>query len=456
VKVEVGNACGIGSEEYAITVISNCENPVTASPATGTTTKINTFTGKSETLNASVTTWSDGIAHPISYQWYYSADANFNPATDTPLTGKTQNSFPVVNEVPGTYYYYCEMGNNTCASQKILSGAYQVVVACAVPTSVTPSTGGITNAYRGEGVSMTLPADVREGVLIQEVSANFSGPVSPTYQWYRNTTGRVSASDPVAPGTSNQNTYTIPASDTSPYGSIAYYYCVISNPNVNCPNTKATTGMYKVKVTCGAYIAQDRFREFQCYNVGVTDKQKPFTPHQRLNGSYYQWGNNTKTFTLTGTIAAALWNTDVTYPGKWVDNSSTSNVEWVAATSICPSGYRLPTNAEWTAVISNTTWNPLESDLPGTVWSTGANDGAANYKAGVLLGKALYLPAAGRRAYKSGLLTDRGIGGYYWSSTPYSSGTYSFAYLLYLNDYRADMTTYSRPFGYSIRCIANN
>ncbi|MDA3891467.1 MAG: FISUMP domain-containing protein [Salinivirgaceae bacterium] len=93
----------------------------------------------------------------------------------------------------------------------------------------------------------------------------------------------------------------------------------------------------------------------------------------------------------------------------------------------CPSGYRLPTEAELNA--ERTSW--------------GSNNSAGAY------GSPLKLPVAGFRYFSNGSLYNVGSYGRYWSSTV--DGTYS--RILYFISSNASLGSSNRASGYSVRCL---
>jgi uncharacterized protein (TIGR02145 family) len=93
----------------------------------------------------------------------------------------------------------------------------------------------------------------------------------------------------------------------------------------------------------------------------------------------------------------------------------------------CPSGYRLPTNAEL--------------DAERQSWLTNNAAGA--------FASPLKLPMAGYRYYNDGSLSNVGSRGYYWSSTV--NGTDAKRLYFYNGD--AYMGNNHRAFGFSVRCI---
>jgi uncharacterized protein (TIGR02145 family) len=156
-------------------------------------------------------------------------------------------------------------------------------------------------------------------------------------------------------------------------------------------------------------------------------------------GDLYQWGraadgHESRTSGTTSTLATS----DTPGHGDYITNGS-SPYDWrspqndnlwqgVSGTNNpCPSGYRLPTEAEWEA--ERTSW--------------GSNNSAGAFAS------PLKLPVAGYRSGSDGSLGNVGSSGGYWSSTV--SGTY--ARNLYFNSGNAGMNSNYRAGGFSVRCI---
>ena len=157
-------------------------------------------------------------------------------------------------------------------------------------------------------------------------------------------------------------------------------------------------------------------------------------------GDLYQWGrgadghqlrNSPTTTTLSsldqpGNVGFILAPSS---PYDW--RSSQNDNLWQGVAGInnpCPTGYRIPTAAEWEA--ERLSW-------------TGGNNAAG------ALASPLKLPLAGRRFNSNGRLYSVGSDGRYWSSTVYSTDARS----LYFTSSDARMTTYSRALGNSVRCL---
>jgi uncharacterized protein (TIGR02145 family) len=216
----------------------------------------------------------------------------------------------------------------------------------------------------------------------------------------------------------------------------------------DCGSVTATgTITVNASISCGAYVAAGVWKAFKCHNLGADESADPFTPDWKLNGNYYQWGRsgvaaNGPTGPSSGEAndgAITGWNTTAASNGDWADSSKTAN-------DPCPAGFRVPTKAQWEAVL-NTTLNPTRS-LPGT-WS----NSSTNYSSGLRIGSGatgLFLPTAGYRRDSNGSLSNRGSNGFYWSST--ADGSSVSSYLLFDPEYALTISN-NRNLGFSVRCI---
>ena len=125
---------------------------------------------------------------------------------------------------------------------------------------------------------------------------------------------------------------------------------------------------------------------------------------------------------------------------KYVDLGEISgNAQYDAARFKWKGSWRLPTREEMEELKKNCTWS----------WTT--QGGKKGYKVTGPNGNSIFLPAAGYRYWAS--LDDAGEAGYYWSSSPYGSGTSS-AYLLSFNISDQYVDWYRRRFGHGVRPVS--
>jgi uncharacterized protein (TIGR02145 family) len=180
-----------------------------------------------------------------------------------------------------------------------------------------------------------------------------------------------------------------------------------------------------------------------CHNLGAANTSAdPFTPGWEINGGYWQWGRVAEAApgpagpgagdANDGAISG--WNTTGAPNASWSDATKTSN-------DPCPSGFRVPTKAQWDGLVDNNT---------GASVGTWTNN-PTNYTSGRMFGSGLFIPANGQRFLDVGDLKGRGSYGNYWSST--ENGTVNAEYFSIGNGSAG--TDYDvRTFGFSVRCIA--
>ena len=171
--------------------------------------------------------------------------------------------------------------------------------------------------------------------------------------------------------------------------------------------TLSFISVFSLAQTSTAYIAPGELRTFLDYNLGADGVSDPLVPSKGLHGDKYKWGNKTPLYNANqdqsnvGYITPWDWSVQPT--GSWADNSKGYN-------DPCPSGYRVPTIEEWKGVIANNTAQWVGQYISGEGMSN-------NYTSGLKIGDNLFLPAAGKRYWDNGYLVERGMYGYYASSS---------------------------------------
>ena len=173
-------------------------------------------------------------------------------------------------------------------------------------------------------------------------------------------------------------------------------------------------------------------------NLGATQAATSSTDADAY-GDLYQWGRFSDGHQCrTSATNPALSSTDQPAHGDFITVNS-GNFDWRSPkndnlwqgvngiNNPCPSGYRIPTEAE------------LEAERLS--WSANTSVGA--------FASPLKLPMAGSRVDSSGSLSLVGDKGYYWSSTVTSASS---RYLIF-DGINAVMNGYSRSGGFSVRCL---
>lgn len=126
----------------------------------------------------------------------------------------------------------------------------------------------------------------------------------------------------------------------------------------------------------------------------------------------------------------------------YIDSTGNLVAQYDAATAHLGAPWRMPTDAEFTALISNctTTWTTRNGVYGRQVTGKGAYSS-----------KSIFLPAAGYGDVSD--FGDAGSHGRYWSSTPYLGDSYSAWFLyFYSGDFHRDYN-YRRYYGRSVRPV---
>ena len=216
--------------------------------------------------------------------------------------------------------------------------------------------------------------------------------------------------------------------------------------NITTANSLYSTDGADDTINIGTSNASYRFPRYNNQNTSDRASAPATGANTYSYGNYYTW-------------AAAIADL----------NNYTSNNASVANTSICPSGWRLPTGGQTTvnttadfytlgkSIMKDSGGNSIEPDQNAS--------GGYGYYGNSVINTAGKTATAAIRSYPnnflysglvySGSVSGRGSGGYYWSSTAYNV---SYAYGLYLYSTNVYPGTYyfSKYIGRTIRCLASS
>ena len=310
---------------------------------------------------------------------------------------------------------------------------------------------------------------------ISGTTASFAKPSAPTISGATASNAKATVSfDPASNGGSAILDYTVTstpegltATGSSPLlvtgltNGTSYTFTVVARNAAGNSVASVASGAVTFLATCGVLVANGVTKQFLCHNLGADISLDPHTPVVGLQGAYIQWGyrgpNTTsnsmvdwQTAANTANFAAAptSGNANAAAISGW-NTTSAANASWGATKTDkdpCPTGYRVPTSAEWTQVNSN---NTASRTLPFTSGNT--QYGSALHYGPNASTKLLTLPAAGRRSNVDGSLNGRGDRGFYWSST--ENGSYVFS-LYFSSSIKDPVFDNPRTSSFSLRCIA--
>jgi uncharacterized protein (TIGR02145 family) len=284
-------------------------------------------------------------------------------------------------------------------------------------SSLLPYTGGNGGTHNGQTVTSTgvtgLTATLAAGIF-----ANGAGSLTYTISGAPSASGTASFALNIGGQSCNLNLAVNNAggSGTYPPNSV---FCT-GTPTVIVDVTNPATGR----------IWMDR-------NLGATQVATSSTDANAY-GDLYQWGrrsdghqcrNSATTTTLSSTDQPANGSFIITTNDDW--RSPSNNNLWQGVNGVnnpCPSGYRLPTEAE------------LETERLS--WSS--NDALGAFAS------ALKLTVAGLRISSNGSLGDVGTEGNYWSS---SVNGVDDSHFLFFGSLYASMGGIVRAYGFSVRCL---
>ena len=149
-------------------------------------------------------------------------------------------------------------------------------------------------------------------------------------------------------------------------------------------------------------------------------------------GMFFQWNRRvgwSSTNPMINSDGGTIW-----------DDTYSDGTAWYAENDPCPTGWRVPTQAELQSLLdAGSNWLPYYNGVNGRLFGTAPNQ--------------IFLPAASMRFAEEGLLPFGGGTGWFWSST---QGTYStWAWRLRIDSNSTQISSsHNRAEGLSVRCVA--
>ena len=159
------------------------------------------------------------------------------------------------------------------------------------------------------------------------------------------------------------------------------------------------------------------------------------------SSSPYDWQGSTVKHDLWG-------NPGITWSG---DLNSESGIK--TCFDPCPPGWKVPPRGTWNAIFGTTAVTTNTNVTPNVLGGTGSFAMGYNfYYTAVGSGSTTFYPASGYRYYSSGALLVVSTYGFYWCSSPYSSGSTG-AGILYFDSGGVNPLNGSyRASGFGVRC----
>jgi len=160
-------------------------------------------------------------------------------------------------------------------------------------------------------------------------------------------------------------------------------------------------------------------------NLGASNQPSSATDNTEAASGWYWQFNRMQGYKYEGSTRTpnTTWITEISEYLDWLTINDPCTIE-------LGSGWRIPTDTEWTNVDDAGGWvnytGPYNSDLT--------------------------MHNAGRIDYSYGILMERGSKGFYWSST--QTGTVTLGQSLFFNSSNCYTTSnYVKAYGFSVRCI---
>jgi uncharacterized protein (TIGR02145 family) len=504
IDLSASNACGaatLPAGGLRVKVDSQCATPAITSysPASRSAT-IN----PSQSMALSITATGGQGPSTLTYQWY-SNTVNSNSG-GTLITGATSTSY-VVSSVPvGLHYYYCVVGANCSPSSTPTTSDVFTVRVNDNPSIVNPGTGSFIGRTAFDVAMINEGKDcggLTERKNAANIYANFAETSTNTQVYTFKPSGAVH-NVRFMYAESQPGDIIVSMTSSADYSvkdiTYACNVTVVYNSNLNALAANRTSsnpltvdlyaiyndgqGDRRVQLTvriqdcafCGAYVNRDHtsWLTFMCYNLGASSHYS--TVESQVNyeatantdptvyGDLYQWGrradghqSRTSEFTKAPAFTDQPTHSKFIITNEdWCWVSGAASERWndtiKQPNDPCPSGYRVPTQAQWGSLFRGGTLSGTPDTAVNNSWAWRSNASTPGFQ----VGSFLFLPAAGYRNYQSeGMgINEAGAIGSYWSSSSFAKQSAFLGFKSgevspsYFNTFRAT--------GMSVRCVTEH
>lgn len=385
-----------------------------------TTTSVTSITATSAISGGNITSDGGDAVTARGVVWSTSQDPSVETNQGITSNGKGTGSFTssLTNLQPQTLYYVRAYATNSVGTT--YGNQLSFTTLDGLPVLTTTAATSITATTAAYGGNITSDG----GFAVTARGVVWSTSPDPTVETNQGITSNGTGTGSFTSNLTNlqlQTLYYVRAYATNSMGTSYGNQVNFTSGSLPVDVTNPTTGKTWMDRNLGATRAATSSTDSEAY------------------GDLYQWGrgadghekrNSPTTSTKSSSDNPGHGNFILAPSSPYDWRSPQNNNLWQGVSGTnnpCPTGYRLPTDAEWEAERLS--------------WSSNNSAGA--------FASPLKLPVAGHRVYRSGSLLDVGSGGYYWSSTV--DGAYS--RFLYFTSSGANMLSANRAGGLSVRCL---
>ncbi len=399
-----------------VIIVVSCEREIPESPE-GLTNQISSHPNSQQKCEGESVTFSVTVKGIIlSYQWKKN-DTNILGANDSTYTISSVSTSDAGNY---TCYITSTSGNIT-SNQATLT----VNPPPTAPSSVSASPNPIWS-----GSSTTLSC---------------SGGSGTTFKWYTGSCGGTYVGQ-------GQNLSVSPTSTTKYYGRWEN-----SCGNSSCKNITVTVSTF----TCGTSTITYNGVTYNTVQIGSQCWLK-----ENLKTTHYNDGTS-----IPNVTDNAIWETTTSGAYCCYDNNpSNCNTygalyNWYAVNTgkLCPSGWHVPSDAEWTTLTNylsanSTYWcgsnsSYIAKSLASTTsWNSSTTTCAVGNNLSANNSTGFSALPGGTRSYSDGSFYNLGTFGYWWSSTK-NVGSDAWSRRLNYGDADVYRNGYDKRVGFSVRCL---